>query len=293
MNKPTSIIVGQTTIKILNINGEDYVCLTDMVKNYGGDQAIYSWLRNRNTVEFIGIWETLNNPNFKGIEFDTFRKQAGLNSFTLTPRKWIQSTNAIGIISKAGRYGGGTFAHRDIAFEFGSYISPEFKLLIIQEFQRLKAKEHEFEQWDYRRFLAKVNYKLQTSSVRDVLIPLSRQPTSRNGVIYAEEADVINLALFGTTSKEWRTKHPKIAKKQNIRDHATIEQLTVLSNLESTNSMFISQGLDKTERFQKLRAEAQRQLTTLLEAKIRLMPAPSTVPMTLDQLTGRNDITLS
>jgi hypothetical protein len=284
MQKPTTITVSDTTIKVLNINNDDYICLTDMVNNYGGDQAIYSWMRNRNTVEFLGVWEAMNNPDFKGIEFDTFRKQAGLNSFFLTPKKWIDATAAIGIVSKAGRYGGGTFAHRDIAFEFGSYLSPEFKLMIIKEFQRLKEKEHEFEQWDYRRFLAKVNYKLQTNSVQEVLIPLSQLPRNREGILYAEEADVINLALFGITAKEWRAKHPKFAKKQNIRDHATIEQLTVLSNLESTNSMFIAQGLDKAERFQKLRDEAQRQLTALLNTKIRLMPPPSTIPMTLDKL---------
>lgn len=284
MQKPTTITVSDTTIKVLNINNDDYICLTDMVNNYGGDQAIYSWMRNRNTVEFLGVWEAMNNPDFKGLEFDTFRKQAGLNSFFLTPKKWIDATAAVGIVSRAGRYGGGTFAHRDIAFEFGSYLSPEFKLMIIKEFQRLKEKEHEFEQWDYRRFLTKVNYKLQTNSVREVLIPLSQLPRNREGLLYAEEADIINLALFGTTAKEWRAKHPKLAKKQNIRDHATIEQLTVLSNLESTNSMFIAHGLDKAERFQKLRDEAQRQLTALLNTKIRLMPPPSTIPMTLDKL---------
>src|SRR5207245_5586145 len=148
----------------MRVGDQDYLCLTDMVKNYGGDQQIYHWLRNRNTVEFLGIWEAINNSEFKGTEFDTFRGQAGLNSFTLTPRKWIDATGAIGIVSKAGR-GGGTFAHKDIAFEFGSYISAEFKLMIIKEFQRLKQREQEFEQWDYRRFLSKVNYRLHTDAV--------------------------------------------------------------------------------------------------------------------------------
>lgn len=288
MQKPTAITVSDTTIKVLSINNDDYICLTDMVRNYGGDQAIYSWMRNRNTVEFLGVWESLNNPDFKGLEFDTFRKQAGLNSFFLTPRKWIDATGAIGLVSRAGRYGGGTFAHKDIAFEFGSYLSPEFKLMIIKEFQHLKELEHEFAQWDYRRFLTKVNYKLQTASVREVLLPLLQPPKNREGLIYAEEADVVNLALFGMTAKEWRSKHPKLAKTQNIRDHATIEQLTVLANLESTNSMFIAQGLNKPERFQRLRIEAQRQLTALLNTKIRLMPSPAKVPSKLDELLSDN-----
>ncbi len=266
--------IGKTEIKVIKVSDEDYICLTDMVNEYGGDQAIYSWLRNRNTVEFLGVWETLYNTNFKGSEFDTFRKQAGLNSFHLTPKKWIDATGAIGIVSKAGRHGGGTFAHKDIAFEFGSYISPEFKLLIIREFQRLKNKEYKLEQWDYRRFLTKVNYRLHTNAVREVLIPLTQTPKNRLGILYAEEADVINLALFGVTAKEWRDRHKNTVKnrKDNIRDHATIEQLTVLSNLESLNSMMITEGLDKQERFNKMRAEAQRQISALLSSKLRVNP---------------------
>lgn len=282
MQKPTTFSVGDTSIKVLKIENDDYICLTDMVKNYGGDQAIYNWLRNRNTVEFLGVWETINNPNFKGGEFDTFRKQAGLNSFHLTPRKWVEATDAVGMISKAGRHGGGTFAHRDIAFEFGSYISPEFKLLIIREFQRLKSKEQELEQWDYRRFLTKVNYKLQTDSVKQSIIVANSIPKNREGLTYAEEADVINLALFGQTARQWRAANPKASKKTNIRDYANLEQLTVLSNLESMNSMFISQGLSKAERFDKLRQEGARQLAALIDNKIRLMPEPSSIPLSLN-----------
>lgn len=272
VSKPTKLNVGETEIKVMKIGNDDYICLTDMVNDYGGDQAIYSWMRNRNTVEFLGIWETLNNPTFKGLEFDTFRKQAGLNSFFLTPKKWIDATGAIGITSKAGRYGGGTFAHKDIAFEFGSYLNPEFKLMIIKEFQRLKEKEAEFEQWDYRRFLTKVNYRLHTDAVRQVLVPLTQAPKQYKGLVYAKEADVINLALFGITAKEWREKNTALAKKGNIRDYATIEQLTVLSNLESLNSMLIVEGLNKETRFLKMRSEAQRQMSALISSKLRVNP---------------------
>ncbi len=270
--KISSVSVGETQIKVIKVADEDYICLTDMVNEYGGDQAIYSWMRNRNTVEFLGVWETLNNPGFKGLEFDTFRKQAGLNSFFLTPKKWVTTTGASGIVSKAGRYGGGTFAHKDIAFEFGSYLSPEFKLLIIREFQRLKDKEQELEKWDYHRFLTKVNYRLHTAAIRDVLVPLTTVPKNKEGLIYASEADVINLALFGTTAKDWRINNKDKSKKSNIRDYATIEQLTVLSNLESLNSMMITEGQNKQARFEKMRAEAQRQMSALISSKLRINP---------------------
>ncbi len=271
--KPTQrIVVSDTEIKVLNMNGEDYICLTDMVKNYGDDQLIYSWLRNRNTVEFLGVWETLNNPTFNSEQFDNYRSQAGLNSFNLTPKKWIDSTGAIGIVSKAGRYGGGTFAQKDIAFEFGSYISAEFKLIIIKEFQRLKALESQNERWDYHRFLAKVNYRLQTDAIKQVLIPLTSPSNTGAGIIYANEADVVNISLFGKTAKEWRDENPELAKKGNIRDFATVEQLTVLANLESLNSMLITEGSDKRLRYEKLHSEAQRQLSSLIASKIRIDP---------------------
>ena len=274
------IVVDDSEIKILNFNGQDYICLTDMVKNYGGDQLIYSWLRNRNTVEFLGVWESINNPGFISNEFDTYRSQAGLNSFNLTPKKWIDSTNAIGLISKAGRYGGGTFAQKDIAFEFGSYISPEFKLIIIKEFQRLKSLEFENERWDYHRFLTKVNYRLQTDAIKSVLLPLTSSLDNSQNLIYATEADIINISLFGVTAKAWRASHKEDSKKGNIRDLATIEQLTVLANLESLNSMLINDGLDKEERYRKLHAEAQRQLSALIASKLRIQPI-------IDDQTGR------
>lgn len=270
--KPAQLIVQDNTIKVLKVNGEDYICLTDMVKNHGNDQLIYSWLRNRNTVEFLGVWETLNNPGFNADQFDNYRRQAGLNSFNLTPKKWIDTTGAIGLVSKAGRYGGGTFAQKDIAFEFGSYISPEFKLVIIKEFQRLKDLELEGERWDYHRFLTKVNYKLQIDAIKGMLLPLTSLPENKSGIVYANEADIVNLSLFGMTAKQWRDSHKEQAKKGNIRDFATVEQLTVLANLESLNSMLINEGMDKKARYDKLHSEAQRQLSSLLASKMRLQP---------------------
>lgn len=270
--KPSIITVADTEIKVLNVNGQDYICLTDMVRNYGDDQLIYSWLRNRNTVEFLGIWETINNPKFRSEQFDIYRSQAGLNSFNLTPKKWVNATDAVGIISKAGRYNGGTFAQKDIAFEFGSYISPEFKLIIIKEFQRLKDLEAKSERWDYHRFLTKVNYRLQTDAIKNMLLPLTTLSDDSKGIVYATEADVVNIALFGITAKSWRDTYPAEAKTGNIRDFATIEQLTVLANLESINSMLINDGIDKEKRYQKLHNEAQRQISALVASRIRIQP---------------------
>ena len=270
--KIAEIVVKTSTIRVIKHLGEDYLCLTDMVKNYGGDVAIYSWLRNRNTVEFLGVWELLNNVHFKGSGFETFKRQVGLNSFHLTPKKWIDNTGAIGLISKAGRYAGGTYAHKDIAFEFGSWLSADFKLYLIKEFQRLKEQETKQGHWDYRRFLTKVNWHIQTSTIQQLLIPLSQLPINKQGIIYATEAEIINIALFGITSREWRHNNQDLAKTGNIRDHATIEQLTVMANLESINSMLITQGLDKEQRFTALRKEAIRQLTALLQSRTPLTP---------------------
>ena len=274
-SKLSTISVGDTSIRVIVHNGEDYVCLTDMVKNYGGDQAIYSWLRNRNTIEFLGVWELIHNPSFKGGEFETFQKQVGLNSFHMTPKKWIQATNAMGLTSKPGRYSGGTYAQKDIAFEFGSWLSAEFKLFLIMEFQRLKEREAELEQWDYRRFLTRVNYHLQTSAVQQTLVPLSALPVGKHGLLYAKEADIINLALFGITAAEWRKQNPNLTKSGNIRDHASIEQLTVLANMESINSMLITEGLDKEQRFLRLQKEAVRQLSALIHNRGRTLNSSS------------------
>ncbi|MCX8473491.1 MAG: KilA-N domain-containing protein [Sediminibacterium sp.] len=226
MSKNNIINVQGRDITIQQKGKDDFISLTDMIKGFGDDTMIYSWMRNRNTLEFIGIWEELNNPNFKGNEFVTFKTQAGLNSFNLTPRKWIEATNAIGIISKAGRYGGGTFAHKDIAFEFGSWLSPEFKLYLIKEFQRLKEDENDRLKldWNLQRTLSKVNYKIHTDAIKDNLIPTALSKEQIN-FVYADEADLLNVALFAKTAKQWRDQNPN--KKGNIRDEASLEQLVV------------------------------------------------------------------
>jgi hypothetical protein len=241
-------------------NEDDYISLTDMVKKFGDDTMIYSWMRNRNTLEFIGIWEELHNPDFNSNGFVTFKSQAGLNSFNLTPRKWIDATNAIGFFSKSGRYGGGTFAHRDIAFEFASWLSPQFKLYLIKEFQRLKNEEQKQLGWDIRRNLAKINYRIHTDAIKENLIPpeLTQYQTS---LIYASEADVLNMALFGITAKDWRDSHP--GEKGNIRDYANVSQLVCLSNLENLNALFINEGIAQSERLAKLNKIAIHQMLLL------------------------------
>ena len=264
MAKNKTINVKGIEITIIETNKTDYISLTDMVKGFGDDTMIYSWMRNRNTLEFIGIWEEMNNPDFKGNEFVTFKTQAGLNSFNLTPRKWIDATNAIGIISKAGRYGGGTFAHKDIAFEFGSWLSPEFKLYLIKEFQRLKEDENERLKltWNLQRTLAKVNYRIHTDAIKENLIPVTLSKEKIN-FLYADEADMLNMALFGLTAKQWRDANPKA--EGNIRDDANIEQLVVLSNMESINAVLIHQGLKQSERLQQLNKIAITQMKSLLQ----------------------------
>ena len=262
-NKRSNIDVQGSSITILSRDDLDFISLTDMAQKFGDDSLIYSWMRNRNTVEFIGIWEQIHNPAFKGIEFETFKNQAGLNSFTLTPKKWINATGAIGFQSKAGRYGGGTYAHKDIAFEFGSWLSPEFKLYLIKEFQRLKDEENDRLKlgWNLQRTLAKINYRIHTDAIRDVLIP----PTlsKKHAVLkYASEADLLNVALFGKTAKEWRDANPKA--EGNIRDQASIEQLVVLTNLESLNSVLIRQELSQPDRLKRLNEIAISQMSTLL-----------------------------
>lgn len=266
MAKSKTINVQGTEINIIQKENQEFISLTDMVKGFGDDSMIYSWMRNRNTLEFIGIWEELNNPHFKGNEFVTFKSQAGLNSFNLTPRKWIEATNAIGITSKAGRYGGGTFAHKDIAFEFGSWLSPSFKLYLIKEFQRLKDDENDRLklEWNIQRTLAKVNSHIHTDAIKTNLIPESLDKSKIN-FIYANEADMLNMALFGITAKQWRDENPETD--GNIRDLATIEQLVVLSNLESLNSVFIHQGQSQSERLFQLNSIAITQMKALLNSK--------------------------
>ncbi len=263
MTKNKKIIVKGVEISIFQKDISDYISLTDMVKGFGDDTMIYSWMRNRNTLEFLGIWEEMNNTDFKGNEFVTFKSQAGLNNFNLTPKKWIDATNAIGIISKAGRYGGGTFAHKDLAFEFGSWLSPEFKLYLIKEFQRLKDDENDRLNltWNLHRTLSKINYRIHTDAIKEHIIPNSITNEQAN-LVYATEADVLNVALFGKTAKQWRDENPDT--EGNIRDQASIEQLLVLANIESMNAEFIKANLSQPERLLKLNLIAISQLKSIL-----------------------------
>jgi len=251
-------------IVIFNKDDEDYICITDIARYKNSDRTddlVRNWLRNRNTIEFLGIWEQLNNPFFKPVEFDGFRKQAGLNSFTLTPSQWIEKTNAIGIISKQGRYGG-TYAHKDIAFEFASWISVEFKLYLIKEFQRLKEEEQKKLGWDIRRNLAKINYRIHTDAIKENLIPPELTPHQMS-LIYASEADVLNMALFGMTAKQWRDSHP--GERGNIRDYANVSQLVCLSNLENLNALFIQEKALQKDRLRKLNQIAIQQMKLLTD----------------------------
>ncbi len=243
---------------------EDYISLTDIARFKDAkrtDYIIMNWLRNRNTIEFLGIWEQLNNPDFNPIEFDGIRKSAGLNSFILTAKRWVETTNAIGLISKTGRYGG-TYAHKDIAFEFASWISVEFKLYLIKEFQRLKDVEFKQLGWDIKRNLTKINYRIHTNAIKENLIPPELTPGQIN-LIYASEADVLNMALFGMTAKDWRKNNP--GRKGNIRDEANVSQLVCLSNLENLNALFISESLSSAERLIKLNEIAIHQMKLLTD----------------------------
>jgi hypothetical protein len=264
MIKGRKIEVLNREIALYNRRDEDYISITDIARYKSSDRTddlIRNWLRNRNTIEFLGIWENLNNPDFKPVEFDGFKRQAGLNSFTLTPKQWIEKTGAIGLISKSGRYGG-TYAHKDIAFEFASWISVEFKLYLIKEFQRLKEAEQKQLGWDIKRNLAKINYRIHTDAIKENLIPVELTPAQINH-IYASEADVLNIALFGMTAKEWRDGNPE--KKGNIRDYANISQLVCLSNLENLNAHFINEGMVQKDRLVKLNAIAIQQMKLLVE----------------------------
>ena len=255
-----------TEINVIFDSGfqEDYLCLTDLARKknpYEPKDVVKNWLRLRSTIEFLGLWEQLYNPNFKGVEFDTFKNEAGSNAFTLTPQRWIEKTNAVGIISKSGR-GGGTFAHKDIAFEFASWISPEFKLYVIKDYQRLKADEANRLEigWDTKRELSKINYRIHTDAIKEFLITpeLTKQEQS---YAYANEADLLNVALFGKTAKQWRIETGN--KQQNMRDFASVEQLIVLVNLESMNADLIRQNIPQSERLAKLRSVAYYQLKSL------------------------------
>ena len=248
------IYVDGIEIAIQQIKDEDYFSLNDMAgKGQIASRIIYNWLQTISTLEFLAEWERIYNSNFNYLRFQEIRKQAGTVRFTMSVKEWINETQAIGLISKAGRYGG-TYAHRDIAFEFGTRISPRFKILLIREFQRLKAQEYSLEkvEWSYQRFLSKVNYRLHTDSIRDNLIPALKASKSGDWLIYADEADLLNKAVFGKTAKDWRESNPQLAKNGNIRDFADIIQLNILANLESLNSVMIDAGVGKIKRFELL-----------------------------------------
>ena len=246
-------------ISYFKVNNEDYISITDMLKSKDGNFFVTDWLRNRNTIEFLGIWEEIHNPNFNYGEFAIIKSKAGLNSYKISVKEWVEKTNAIGIMSKAGRYGG-TYAHKDIAFEFGMWISPKFKILLIKEFERLKKEEQQKIGWNAKRELSKINYKIHTNAIKENLIPSELTKEQRN-YIYAEEADVLNMALFGVTAKEWKIKNPNLD--GNIRDYASINELICLANLENLNSVFINDGLSQFERITRLNKIAISQMKTL------------------------------
>ncbi len=255
----TKITVQNTEVNVVKVNGEDYICLTDMLHAKDGDFFITDWLRNRNTLEFLGIWEKVYNPNFNYGEFATIRNQSGLNSFKISVKEFVARTNAISLQAKAGRYGG-TYAHKDIAFEFAMWISPEFKVYIVKEFQRLKTEEQRLVGWSAKRELSKINYRIHTDAIKQNLIPME-VTKEQASIIYANEADVLNVAMFGQTARQWREANPD--SKGNIRDYATVNELICLSNMESLNAVFIEQGLSQSDRLIKLNHIAIHQMSVL------------------------------
>ncbi|MCF8068854.1 MAG: KilA-N domain-containing protein [Desulfobacterales bacterium] len=270
MNKKVvkTISVLENDIRVVPVDTEDYISLTDMLKAKDGDFFISDWLRNRNTVEFLGIWESVHNPDFNYGEFAIIKSQAGLNSYKISVKEWVEKTKAIGLTAKAGRYGG-TFAHKDLAFEFGMWISPKFKIYLIKEFQRLKEAEQAQLGWDIKRNLAKINYRIHTDAIKNNLIPPELTGQQVN-LVYASEADVLNMALFGITAKEWRGANP--GEKGNVRDQANASQLVCLANMENLNALFIKEGLSQAERLTKLNRIAIEQMKLLTdESRVKLL----------------------
>lgn len=265
-NIKTQMIVKEQTINVLRINDEEYISLTDLARYADEDEPrlpIRDWMRNKEVISFLGLWETIHNENFKGGEFATFKNEAGSNKFKMSPQKWIKETNAIGMISKSGRYEGGTFAHSDIALEFASWLSPEFKLYVIQEFQRLKKNESYKNKidWHANRLLSKVNYLVHTDAIKNTIVPTITEKQKK--YVYAEEADILNVALFGLTAKEWRTSNPDIADKGNIRDYTDLLHLVILNNLENINAELIKMEIPQRERLIKLNNIAKKQMNLL------------------------------
>jgi len=272
--KSATIEVQGTAITILSEQRDDYISLTDIARYRDSERTDYliqNWMRSRNTIEFLGVWERLNNPDFNPIEFDGIKKQAGLNSFILTAKRWIDATRAVGLISKAGRYGG-TYAHKDIAFEFASWISVEFRLYLIKEFQRLKEDENRrlSLSWNLNRTLAKLNYRIHTDAVKEHLIPPEVTP-AQAAITYATEADLLNVALFGHTARQWRDANPKL--EGNVRDYASVEQLLVLANMEGMNAEFIHMKLAQGERLKRLNQIAIRQMQVLTATNLKALPS--------------------
>lgn len=270
MTKKNNILVRGSNIKITIIRKESYISLTDIARHKDSERSDYilqNWIRTRSTIEFLGIWEQLHNREFNSIEFDGFKNEAGSNSFSLTPKRWINTTNAIGIISKAGRFGG-TFAHQDIAFEFASWISAEFKIYLLKEFQRLKQNEYDHQklEWNVSRTLAKVNYKIHTDAIKKKLIPKDIRKHEHQ-YVFASEADLLNIALFGKTAQQWRNDNPD--SDGNIRDFSTMEQLVVLSNLESMNAELIKTGISSNQRLVKLNQMAISQMKVLVNSSLQ------------------------
>lgn len=264
------IIVNGLSVRFnSSISDDDYICITDIAKAKNPEHSgivILHWLRNNSTIQYLGLWETLHNPNFNVTEFGNIKSQSGENSFVLTAQDWIEKTNAIGLISKSGRYGG-TYAHKDIAFKFASWVSVEFELYLIKEFQRLKVEERKAIEWNAKRELAKVNYRIHTDAIKENIVPMLTEQQLK--FVYADEADLLNVALFGKTAGEWRSQNPD--KKGNIRDYATLEQLLVIANMESLNAYLIEQKLTQEERLMQLNAMARSQLRVLQQTSSRLL----------------------
>ena len=264
------LTIKGNTIKVLRIDGYEYISLTDLAKTQNDESpadVVKNWMRNKETLSFLGVWEELNNENFKLVEFDQFKNEAGRHAFTMSPQKWIRETNAIGVISKSGKYGGGTYARSDIAFEFASWISPEFKLYLIKEFERLKRNEnYQYKiEWNANRILSKVNYVVHTDAIKNFIVPTLTEEQKK--FVYSEEADVLNVALFGMTAKEWRNDNPKLAKNGNIRDYTDLLHLVILSNLETINASLILDNVSQKERLIKLNNNARMQMQSLKNNK--------------------------
>lgn len=274
--RKTILVQGKEIGLFPGINKENYISLTDIMKSFDDEFAIYSWMRNRNTVEFLGVWEKLHNTTFDIEGYEEIESQSGKNSFNLTPKKWIKATKAIGITAKSGRYGSGTFAHQDIAVNFCYWLSPTFQLYLIKEFQRLKEAEAETLnlEWSVKRLMSKANYRILTEAVREHLIPPRLQYTKSEGLYFANEADLINMALFGMNAKDWRRENPE--KKGNMRDHATPEQLLVLSNLQSLNAKLMKWGCDQEQRLQILNESAIEEMSVLVSSSsLKALPGQS------------------